>query len=466
MKSFKLGEFEIFWLNGGEFELDGGTMFGVVPKVLWSKKYPADVGNYISHEDNYLKFLNYPLLIKTPNALVLVETGLGNKLNEKQKQIYRVIKNWDLPAELKKLGLKRQDVNYVILTHCDFDHAGGIVMYNAEGQEELTFPNARHIVQKLEWEDVLRPNIRSENTYWPQNFSKLKDSENLQLVEGDFTVCKGIEVLHTGGHTRGHQVVRIQSSNEVAYHLADLMPTHAHFNPLWIMAYDNFPMDVISLKQEYETRGIRENAWFTFYHDHSVYACKFDTQGQVVNKIAPETDHKTTTRKADIPVQNLNVQKTKRVTLSCPDCLLAREIIVDKYLGRQHFLTVNCPCGSTYGVNLNFRKHYRKDTSIGGFYSSESKRKVGWIDAGKDSTIPINCRIKNISMGGLGFTTLNRVRVQLGDRLKVRFTLDKVPPEVLEKEVIVRTLQDNYIGCEFADEAGFADRTLGFYLMK
>jgi hypothetical protein len=135
-------------------------------------------------------------------------------------------------------------------------------------------------------------------------------------------------------------------------------------------------------------------------------------------------------------------------------------------MGRQHFLTVNCPCGTTYGVNLNFRKYYRKGISIGGFFASEKDKKGGFIDAGKESTVPINCRIKNISMGGLGFTALNRVRVQLGDRLKVKFTLDKVPPETVEKDVIVRSIQDNYIGCEFAEESGFTDRTLGFYLMK
>ena len=464
MITLKLGEFELFWLNGGEFELDGGTMFGVVPKVLWSKKYPADVGNYISHEDNYLKFLNSPILIKTPGSLVLVETGLGNKLTKKQKQIFRVTKEWDLPAELKKLGVKRQDVSHVILTHCDFDHAGGIVMNNKDGKEELTFPNARHIVQKQEWHDALHPNIRSENTYWPQNFAKLQDSDNLQLIEGNFTVCKGIEVLHTGGHTQGHQIVRIQSRKEIAYHLADLMPTHVHFNPLWIMAYDNYPMEVISLKQQYEAMGIRENAWFTFYHDPAMYACKFDAQGNVVNKVAPETPHETTASKQAMHVMNLNVQKTKRVTLSCPECLLAHDIMVDKYMGRQHFLTVNCPCGFIYGVNLNFRKHYRKDTSIGGFFSGDDTRKSGFIDS--DATVPINCRIKNISMGGLGFTTLDRMRVQLGDKLRVKFTLDKVPPETVEKDVIVRSIRDNYIGCEFADATGFTDRTLGFYLMK
>ena len=465
MNGFKLGDFEIFWLNGGEFELDGGTMFGVVPKVLWSKKQPADAENSLRLEENYIKLLNYPLLIKTPDLLVIVETGLGNKMTAKQKQIFQVIKEWDIPQELNKLGLQRQDIDYVILTHCDFDHAGGIVMYNADGEEELTFPNARHIIQKSEWEDVMHPNIRSENTYWPQNFSKLEDTVNLQLVEGDYTVCEGIEVQHTGGHTQGHQIVRLQSNNETAYHLADLLPTHIHFNPLWIMAYDNFPLDVIALKQKYEIKGIRENAWFTFYHDPSMYVCKFDVQGNVVKKIDHETVHKTVEKKESMPVQNLNVRKDKLVTLSCPDCLLVREISVEKYTGRKHFLTVNCPCGVTYGVNLNFRRYYRKDVSIGGYYTTE-KSDVGSAQAGNVPTVPINCRIKNLSMGGLGFTGLKQVRVQLGDTLKVKFTLDKVPPEIVEKEVIVRTIQDNYIGCEFTEESGYTDRTLGFYLMK
>ena len=208
MKSLKLGDIEIFWLNGGEFELDGGTMFGLVPKVLWSKKFPV-----VDEEDsarlgkNYIKLLNFPLLIKTPGCLVLVETCLGNKLSEKQKKI-PVTRDWEIPQDLKELGFKRQDIDYVILTHCDFDHAGGIVMRIVAGGEELAFPHARHIIQKLEWEDAMHPHIRSEDTYWPENFSKLKDSDNLQLIEGNFTVCNGVEVQHNSGHTRGIRLSR------------------------------------------------------------------------------------------------------------------------------------------------------------------------------------------------------------------------------------------------------------------
>jgi glyoxylase-like metal-dependent hydrolase (beta-lactamase superfamily II) len=466
MKSLKIGEIEIFWLNGGEFELDGGTMFGVVPKVLWAQKFPiVNDEDSARLEENYIKLLNYPLLVKTTDSLILIETGLGNKLTEKQKKIYRVIKDWEIPQELKKLGIKQQDINYVILTHCDYDHAGGIVMKNSTGGEELTFPNARHIIQKLEWEDAMHPNIRSENTYWPQNFSKLKDSDNLQLVEGNAKVCEGVEVQLTSGHTRGHQIVRIQSGKEVAYHLADLLPTHAHFNPLWIMAYDNFPMDAIALKQKYEETGIRENAWFTFYHDPSMYACKFDTQGHIVKKLTPEVGSKSQILKKDIPIQSVNVGKDNKITLSCPECLLVREMSVDRHMGRKHFLTVNCPCGTVYGINLNFRKHYRKEVSIGGYYTSDAGA-AGWTDDGNLPTVPINCRIKNISMGGLGFIALSKIRVQVGDELKVKFTLDKTPPEIVEKDVIVRTIKDNYIGCQFIEESGYTDRTLGFYLMK
>jgi len=465
MKGSKLGDFEIFWLNGGEFELDGGPWFGVVPKSLWAEKYPVDENNPIALEENYIKFLNCPLLIKTPDLLVLVETGLGNKLTDKQKQVYRVTKDWGLPGDLKKIGLTRQDIDYVILTHCDFDHAGGIVMINSDEGEELTFPNAKHIVQKLEWEDAMHPNRRSANTYWEQNFSKLKDTDNLQLIDGDFEICRGIEVEHTGGHTRGHQIVRIQSGKAIAYHLADLLPTHVHFNPLWIMAYDNYPMDVIALKEKYEARGLKENAWFTFYHDPSMYACKFDDQGRVVKQIANKTSLKSAEKKEKMPVQDINVRKDNTITLSCPSCLNVRDVSVDKYSGSKHFLTVNCPCGVTYGVKLNFRQQYRKEVSIGGFYTLNDE-KTGSSQTANVPTGPINCRITDISLGGLGITILGRMRVKLGDKLRVKFTLDKEPPEIIEKDVIVKSVNNNNIGSAFIEESGFSDRTLGFYLLK
>jgi glyoxylase-like metal-dependent hydrolase (beta-lactamase superfamily II) len=275
-KAFRLGNLELVWLNGGKFELDGGAMFGVVPKVLWTKKYP-------SSDDNFIPMVASPILVKTPDTSILIETGLGNKLTEKQKKIFRVSEDWKVLQDLSTLGLSREDIEYVILTHYDFDHSGGVVMKDGD-ELTLTFPRARHIVQRREWEDVLNPNRRSINTYWPANYELLNESSNLELVDGDREIVPGVKVIYTGGHNRGHQIVRIEEEGDVALHLADLMPTHAHFNPLWLMAFDNFPLDAIRLKEEYEEKGVEEGAWFTFYHDPFVRACRFDEKGNVLEK--------------------------------------------------------------------------------------------------------------------------------------------------------------------------------------
>lgn len=272
---FQIGDFELTWLNGGRFELDGGAMFGVVPKALWSKKYP-------SNEDNTIPMVAWPLLIKTPSSLVLIETGLGNKLTDKQKKIFKVREEWNLVEDLRTLGIQREDIEYVILTHYDFDHAGGVIMQEQSGALSLTFPQAKHIVQRKEWEDVLHPNERSINTFWPINNEVLKGSENLELVDGEMEVVPGIRVIHTGGHNRGFQIVSMESRNDKALHMVDLLPTHAHFNPLWIMAYDNFPLESIAVKRFWEKKGIAENAWFTFYHDPFVLACKFNEAGELL----------------------------------------------------------------------------------------------------------------------------------------------------------------------------------------
>ncbi len=272
-----IGDFELFWLNGGTFDLDGGTMFGVVPKVLWQKKYPADA-------ENYIRLLNSPILVRTPKELVLIDSGLGNKLTDKQRKINRVTKDWSVLDDLSALGIDREDLDVVILTHYDFDHAGGVVMQEKSGSLSITFPKARHILQKKEWEDVLSPNIRTINTYWPVNNELMKSYERLELVEGDAEVLQGISVHLTAGHNGGHQVVRLHSRGETALHLADLMPTHAHSNPLWVMAYDNYPMDAITQKELWLKRGIAEKAWFTFYHDAFMQACKLDEKGNITEK--------------------------------------------------------------------------------------------------------------------------------------------------------------------------------------
>jgi glyoxylase-like metal-dependent hydrolase (beta-lactamase superfamily II) len=275
---FSLGDFQVHWLNGGMFGLDGGAMFGVVPKILWSKKYPAD-------ENNYVRLTASPLLVKTPDANIVIETGLGNKLTDKQKKIYRLQDEWNIPRDLALLGLRREDIDFVILTHFDFDHSGGVVMQEKDGGLQLTFPRAKHVIQKKEWNDVLNPNKRSAHTFLSINYETLKDTSNLELVEGSIEIIKGITVEHTGGHNNGHQIIRMISHGQAALHLGDLLPTHIHFNPLWVMAYDTYPVEVIQLKEKYEALGVQEDMWFTFYHDPFLRACRFTAEGDIKEKI-------------------------------------------------------------------------------------------------------------------------------------------------------------------------------------
>lgn len=270
-----IGDFEINWLNGGDFKLDGGTMFGAVPKMLWQKRYPVDANNCI-------QMCNDPLLVKTTDALIFIDSGLGNKLTDKQNSIFQVSSPWNVPERLERLGIARGDIDLVILTHCDFDHAGGIEMIDADGGREMTFPAATHLIQDAEWHDAQHPGDRTKATYLEDNFSLLNKKGRLQLVAGDITVCPGIRLRRTGGHTRGHQMVEITSKGKTAVHLGDLCPTHAHINPLWIMAYDNFPLEAIERKKELFQEYMEKDSWFTFYHDPFFRAVKFDTERKII----------------------------------------------------------------------------------------------------------------------------------------------------------------------------------------
>ena len=269
----RIGEIGVTWLQGGFFHLDGGTMFGPVPKILWQKKFTVD-------ENNLIPMCNDPILVRAPGMNILIDTGLGNKLDQKQRSLFHVTSEWDLPARLEAHGLSRNDIDTVILTHCDFDHAGGILMHNESGGKELTFPRAVHIINRREWEDVKNPDRRAQSTYLPENFDLLATSGQIELTDGGKTICPGVTIFHSGGHTRGHQIVEMQSRGKTAVHLGDLCPTHAHFNPLWVMAYDNFPLEVIARKEDYLARYRKADSWFLLYHDPFVRACKLGPDGK------------------------------------------------------------------------------------------------------------------------------------------------------------------------------------------
>lgn len=284
MTELRIGRITIRWLYDNDFQLDGGAMFGVVPRLLWSRRYPSD-------DENFIPLCSRPLLVTTPDARVLIETGLGDKLTDKQRRNFRVRGERGLGASLADAGLSPDDIDIVILTHLDFDHASGNTLTGPDGRLTPAFPRARHIVQRRELEDALAPNIRTINTYWADNLQPLLDRGLFETVDGDVEVVPGIRLALTGGHTRGHQVVLIESEGETALHMADLQPTHAHANPLWVMAYDNYPLDSIHQKKAWLDRARAEGWWITFYHDPFVLAGRWNPAGELVERIDGHRAH-------------------------------------------------------------------------------------------------------------------------------------------------------------------------------
>ncbi|HEY2421775.1 MAG TPA: MBL fold metallo-hydrolase [Neobacillus sp.] len=278
METLTIGSVSLTWLSGGVTYLDGGAMFGVVPKGLWSKKYPCN-------EKNQIELPTDPILLQFEGKNFLIESGLGKgKLTEKQLRNYGVTRESELEDSLGSLGLKPELIDYVLMTHMHFDHACGLTRLQ-DGQYLSTFPNAKIITSQVEWDEMRSPNIRSKNTYWQENWQAIES----QVIPFDEKWSLGpITLIHTGGHSNGHSVIVIEDGGEMAIHMADLMATHAHQNVLWVMAYDDYPMDSISAKQKWLPYALGKNAWFTFYHDAFYRAVKWGEDGKIVESIRRE----------------------------------------------------------------------------------------------------------------------------------------------------------------------------------
>jgi len=272
METLKIGDVTLTWLSGGVTYLDGGAMFGVVPKGLWSKKYPAN-------DKNQIELPTDPILIQMNGKHILVESGLGKgKLTEKQLRNYGVTKESQVEESLELLGLSPEDIDLCLMTHLHFDHACGLTRL-VDGKYVSTFPNAQIITSQVEWDEMQRPNIRSKNTYWKENWEAI---ERQVVPFKERWEMDAITMIHTGGHSDGHSILLIEDGGQTCIHMADLMATHAHQNVLWVMAYDDYPMTSIAAKQKWTPLGLEKNAWFTFYHDAFYRAVKWDKEGKVL----------------------------------------------------------------------------------------------------------------------------------------------------------------------------------------
>ena len=263
-----LGDFRIHALDGGSQRLDGGAMFGVVPKPLWEKRIAAD-------DRNRIPLAMRCLLVETGDVLVLIDNGSGNKEDDRFQGIYGIDNAASDPARwptrieeaLAQLGFAADDIDIVIDTHLHFDHAGGNTRRSDDGGIELSFPRARYTTQRGELEWSRTRNERIQASYLPHNFEPVVEAGRFDLVEGDVEIVPGIRVMRTPGHTPNHQSVLVTSAGETACFLADVVPTSAHLPLPWIMGYDVEPLVTLESKRTLLARAREEQWLLVFEHD-------------------------------------------------------------------------------------------------------------------------------------------------------------------------------------------------------
>ena len=263
-----VGRIRIHLLNDGFFHMDGGAMFGIVPKPLWSKIVPADGRNRIPMS------LHCPLAVVGREA-VLCDTGVGERLSERESEIYGVDRRGGLAARLAEAGLEPEDVSHVVLTHLHFDHLGGVVRRDAAGRLHPAFPRARHFVQRAELETARRPaneRLAAAYRHAPECLEPLEDAGLVEILDGETAITTALRVVVTGGHTPSHQCPVFEDGGEAFVHLGDVAPSRAHLRPAWNQAYDLDPLATMEAKRRLLERAARGRWWVSFDHDHEV-AC-------------------------------------------------------------------------------------------------------------------------------------------------------------------------------------------------
>lgn len=266
-------DMQLTWLDGGVNFLDGGAMFGVVPKALWSRKYATD-------ENNVIELRTDPILIQYQGKNLLIDSGIGKgKLDDKKKRNLGVRAETRVEESLQELGLAPEDIDIVLMTHLHNDHAAGLTGFK-DGELVSVFPNADIYTSQIEWDEMREPNIRSRNTYWKENWEPVQGQ--MKTFEGEIEVMPGIKMIHTGGHSDGHSVIKLEQNGETLIHMADIMPTHAHQNPLWVLAYDDYPMDSIFAKERLMKEALPNNYGFIYYHDAVYRMTRFSEDGKEI----------------------------------------------------------------------------------------------------------------------------------------------------------------------------------------
>ena len=257
----KIGNYDVFKIKTGLFKLDGGAMFGVVPKSLWNKTNPAD-------ERNRIEMCTNSLFLNSGKRKILIDTGIGNKLNYKLKDIYAVDNSmFSLENSLKEINIKPEEITDVILTHLHFDHCGGCTYYDDENQLNLTFPNAIHYVQNKHYEWAKDPTERDKASFIPDDFEPLIKNKNLKLLAGNYKFDDFISLEVVNGHTPFMQIAKICDEKSNIIYAADLIPMASHIPVPYIMGYDLLPLITLQEKKIYLQNAVDNNQFFFFEHD-------------------------------------------------------------------------------------------------------------------------------------------------------------------------------------------------------
>ena len=258
MHRLTVGDNELTILSDGTYELDGGAMFGVVPKVLWEKRIRPDSRNMLTVGTN-------SLLVRDGKRTVLIETGIGSKLNENTQSIYK--NQARLMKSFEEAGVAPDEIDIVINTHLHFDHCGWNTRYR-DGKAVATFPRAKYYVQKGELEHAHEQHERDRVSYMTDNYDPLVESGQMTLLEGDAEIAPGISVRVFPGHTRDLQIVVVRSGGTAVCYASDLIPTTHHLDPTWVMGYDLYPLTCIDNRHRFYAEAIPEEWLVVFTHDH------------------------------------------------------------------------------------------------------------------------------------------------------------------------------------------------------
>jgi glyoxylase-like metal-dependent hydrolase (beta-lactamase superfamily II) len=255
------GDYRVEIIPDCEFRLDGGAMFGVVPRNLWSKLCPPDDQNRIRMNMNCL-------FIEGGGERILIDTGIGEKWPDKHRAMYGIDRVRSFDESLHAIaGIGSSEITIVINTHLHFDHAGGNSVMNEEGRAVPAFRNARYFVSRGEYEHAESPNERDRASYFPENWRPVKESGQLELKENSYEVVPGLRMETYAGHNRSMQCARLESGGQTLFGFADLVPTRAHVPYAWVMGYDLFPVETVQAKKKLLPQAAHENWICHFYHD-------------------------------------------------------------------------------------------------------------------------------------------------------------------------------------------------------